>query len=231
MYAYGYDTASGVNETKLYDNFYKGVANPNVGYLRICNTSWKENMYPASNTFNSGAVRKYAFTALPESNSIQLTLGETASASVTMVAGSIFIVKGEKVEKLPSDRIFNWIDRAENVLKAELNYSKGIDEFNAAVEAMYNADSTSNDDALIADLKAAWNNLTYVDGTKTYKLSLADYGDVNGDGSIDVRDIVRSKKYLAGITNEISDYSLDMNDDGRNAVDDLVAIRNKILNG
>ena len=113
----------------------------------------------------------------------------------------------------------------------DVEFSDSLDEFNAAVEAMYNADSTSNDDALIADLKAAWNNLTYVDGTKTYKLSLADYGDVNGDGSIDVRDIVRSKKYLAGITNEISDYSLDMNDDGRNAVDDLVAIRNKILNG
>ena len=124
-----------------------------------------------------------------------------------------------------------WIERAEKILDMDVAFTVGYDEFTAAVEAMYNGDPTSDDDALIADLKAAWNNLTYVDGTKTYKLSLADYGDVNGDGNVDVRDIVRSKKYLAGITNEISDYSLDMNDDGRNAVDDLVAIRNKILNG
>ena len=218
-------------------NLYYGKEPPEVNLIRICDTDWADSVSSQANSenpenkFTRGAVRKYTFARLPEASTIQVALNGTTTVSNTIVVGSLFIVKGERNEKLPSDRLFNWIDRAEKVLDMDVEFSDSLDEFNAAVEAMYNADSTSNDDALIADLKAAWNNLTYVDGTKTYKLSLADYGDVNGDGSIDVRDIVRSKKYLAGITNEISDYSLDMNDDGRNAVDDLVAIRNKILNG
>ena len=237
VYAYGYKTEAGTNDIKIYENLYQGKDAPEVNLIRICDTDWADSVSSQGNSenpenkFTRGAVRKYTFARLPEASTIQVALNGTTTVSNTIVVGSLFIVKGERNEKLPSDRIFNWIDRAEKVLDMNVEFSDSLDEFNAAVEAMYNADSTSNDDALIADLKAAWNNLTYVDGTKTYKLSLADYGDVNGDGSIDVRDIVRSKKYLAGITNEISDYSLDMNDDGRNAVDDLVAIRNKILNG
>ena len=237
VYAYGYKTEAGTIDKEIYENLYWGKEAPEVNLIRICDTDWADSVSSQGNSenpenkFTRGAVRKYTFARLPEASTIQVALNGTTTVSNTIVVGSLFIVKGERNEKLPSDRIFNWIDRAEKVLDMNVEFSDSLDEFNAAVEAMYNADSTSNDDALIADLKAAWNNLTYVDGTKTYKLSLADYGDVNGDGNVDVRDIVRSKKYLAGITNEISDYSLDMNDDGRNAVDDLVAIRNKILNG
>ena len=378
VYAYGYKTEAGTIDKEIYENLYQGKEAPEVNLIRICDTDWADSV-SSENKFTRGAVRKYTFARLPEASTIQVALNGTTTVSNTIVVGSLFIVKGERNEKLPSDRLFNWIDRAEKVLDMDVEFSDSLDEFNAAVEAMYNSDSTSNDDALIADLREAWNNLSYdvtyeigaptiekgtdtttsytkeddklgsnyvcaqSDGTamtvrldcdivggfttdwfndvkeiffytrgyqtadtskawsskwtnatvntnlssskyyggsdvnwalskytiakdtlltvlngnsfrnilitqntlgeadswvvgslfvtKTYKISLADYGDVNGDGNVDVRDIVRSKKYLAGITNEISDYSLDMNDDGRNAVDDLVAIRNKILNG
>ena len=379
VYAYGYDTESGTNDIEICKNLYQGVNAPSVGHIRITDTGWKVNKYPTcENKLTRGVVRKYTFEELPDASTIQFALGEDATVSTTIVVGSLFIVKGQKTEKLPSDRLFNWIDRAEELLGADVAYSDGLEQFNAAITAMYNADVTSNEDTLVADLRAAWNNLYYdetvaigapsVEGgnditdsytkeddrlgddyvcvqsngkamsvrldcdaetgfptewfnnvkeiyfytrgyqtenttqkwssqwtnatlntsfstsvycggsnvnyafskysidkdtvlkelngaafrnilvtqyelneantwivgtlyaTKTYKISLADYGDVNGDGLIDVKDLVRAKKYFAGITNEIEPYALDMNDDDKNAANDLVSLRNKLLN-
>lgn len=235
----GVDWFDDVNEVYFYIKGYQTNAttsdpDSNWTTLNINSDIYYGTGPNVSTTLNKATVDVDSFKSQLTGNncnfqSLLLQQGKYYKAS-TWIVGTLYATKSVMAE-LPSERLFMWIDRAEKVLDMEVEFSDSLDEFNAAVEAMYNADSTSNDDALIADLKAAWNNLTYFDGTKTYKLSLADYGDVNGDGNVDVRDIVRSKKYLAGITNEISDYSLDMNDDGRNAVDDLVAIRNKILNG
>ena len=235
----GVDWFDDVNEVYFYIKGYQTNAttsdpDSNWTTLNINSDIYYGTGPNVSTTLNKATVDVDSFKSkLTDNNcnfqSLLLQQGKYYKAS-TWIVGTLYATKSVMAE-LPSERLFMWIERAEKILDMDVAFTEGYDEFTAAVEAMYNADSTSNDDALIADLKAAWNNLTYVDGTKTYKLSLADYGDANGDGNVDVRDIVRSKKYLAGITNEISDYSLDMNDDGRNAVDDLVAIRNKILNG
>ena len=148
----------------------------------------------------------------------------------TWIVGTLYATKSVKAE-LPSERLFMWIERAEKILDMDVAFTEGYDEFTAAVEAMYNGDPTSDDDALIADLKAAWNNLTYVDGTQTYELSIADYGDLNGNGKVDICDVVRADRYLAGAVDTIADYSLDMNDDGKNTAEDLEILRIAILNG
>lgn len=377
VYAYGYKTEAGTNDIKIYENLYQGKEAPEVNLIRICDTDWADSVSSQAK-FTRGAVRKYTFARLPEASTIQVALNGTTTVSNTIVVGSLFIVKGERNEKLPSDRLFNWIDRAEKILDMDVTFTKGIDEFNTAVEALYNADTTADEDALIADLKAAWNNLTYEEtvvlgtptlegagtnitesytkeddrlgdsyvcvqsngkalavrfdrigetaypinffdditeiyfyirgyqtnattsvpdsnwtminmnssiyvgsgpnvsttlkkatidvetfkknltdnnckfqslllqqgqytkastwivgtlyATKTVKLSLADYGDLNSDGTVDVKDLVRAKKYFIGSVNDIAEYSLDMNDDDKFATDDLVSLRKKILN-
>lgn len=161
--------------------------------------------------------------------SLLLQQGQYNKAS-TWIVGTLYATKSVKAE-LPSERLFMWIERAEKILDMDVAFTEGYDEFTAAVEAMYNGDPASDDAALIADLKAAWNNLAYVDGTKTYELSIADYGDVNGNGKVDVCDVVRADRYLSGAVDTIVDYSLDMNDDGKNTADDLETLRRAILNG
>ena len=161
--------------------------------------------------------------------SLLLQQGEYKKAS-TWIVGTLYATKSVKAE-LPSERLFMWIERAEKILDMNVAFTEGYDEFTAAAEAMYNGDPTSDDDALIADLKAAWNNLTYDDGTQTYELSIADYGDLNGNGKVDICDVVRADRYLAGAVDTIADYSLDMNDDGKNTAEDLEILRIAILNG
>lgn len=380
---YGVDWFNDVNEIYFYIRGYQTNAttsSPQSNYTLInMNSSIYVDRGPnVSTKLNKATIDVETFKKkLTDNNckfqSLLLQQGEYLKAS-TWIVGTLYATKSA-FEKLPSDRIFNWIERAEKILDMDVTFTEGIDEFNTAVEALYNADTTSDEDALIADLKAAWNNLTYdviyeigkptiekgtnittsytkeddklgsnyvclqsngtkmsvrldcdIEGgfttdwfedvkeiffytrgyqtedstkawssrytttnvnnstwvggadvklalsrfvidkealikklngsnfknillnqnelkeastwivgslfvTKSYNLSLADYGDVNGDGKVDAVDVVRAKKYLAGSVNSIADYSLDMNDDGKYAANDLLVLRDKFLNG
>ena len=54
-------------------------------------------------------------------------------------------------------------------------------------------------------------------------------GDINGDGVLDIRDLVHFKKYLANIYCGINDKAADLNNDGEIKADDLVLLRKLLL--
>ena len=55
--------------------------------------------------------------------------------------------------------------------------------------------------------------------------------DINGDGVIDVRDLVRLKKYTAEIGGtKIVEYNSDLNGDGKYNAEDLAELRIMLLN-
>ena len=67
--------------------------------------------------------------------------------------------------------------------------------------------------------------------TRSVKLSVAKCGDVNGDGDVNILDLVRANEYLEGLVDTIPDYSFDMNDDGKIDADDLTALKKVLLFG
>ena len=54
------------------------------------------------------------------------------------------------------------------------------------------------------------------------------FGDINGDGNVDVRDLVRLKKILAYITNDGRDFA-DLDNDGEIKTTDLAMLRRHLL--
>lgn len=54
-------------------------------------------------------------------------------------------------------------------------------------------------------------------------------GDVNGDGSVNIIDLVRMKKYLAQITSEIVTDNADMDSDGAVENEDMVLLRKTLI--
>ena len=66
-------------------------------------------------------------------------------------------------------------------------------------------------------------DVVVTDGSDFYKL-----GDCNSDESINIIDLVRMKKYLAGITEDINMAS-DINGDGKIDTEDLTMMRKNLL--
>ena len=59
----------------------------------------------------------------------------------------------------------------------------------------------------------------------------SEYGDVNDDGKVDIRDLVRLKKYTAGIEGvEICKNAADLNGDGKYDATDLSQLKILLLN-
>lgn len=66
------------------------------------------------------------------------------------------------------------------------------------------------------------------------KLFVVMYGDTNNDGLVNVKDLVRMKKYIAGSASvaENKDKNLDVDKNGQfDAAYDLAGLRTKLLNG
>lgn len=63
------------------------------------------------------------------------------------------------------------------------------------------------------------------------KTQLSIYGDANGDGTLDILDLIRMKKYFADDTTEIRENAFDMNRDGEKNVLDLTALRKYLILG
>lgn len=55
------------------------------------------------------------------------------------------------------------------------------------------------------------------------------YGDANGDGTVDSRDVVRMKKHVADNTIPINLEAVDDDENGKIAASDIVVLRNILL--
>lgn len=391
-----FDTVSGGNEKLAEaDRIYFSIR----GWQTVDTTKAPDTNWTIVNLNNSGdmyygagpnvavSLKEYTFDKTKllntlngaEFTSLLLKQGGYNSASVWVVSPLYAAKQG--YEQLPSDRLLVWIERAEELLSdSSKSFTNGFDSFNAALDACRSADESSDAGALIANLKAAWNNLEYdekieigypsaegvsVDDTfvpdesesemfgsrylkvadskilkvrfdssvlnyrnrawfddvkeiyfyvrgylidnaelqpesnwtglnlngttylsggpnisvklqkfniatetlkkkmdensvtefrsilmqqgeyiqpsawevgtmyavKSGKAHIADYGDVNDDGVINILDLVRAKKYFADTEQTVSEYALDMNDDNRLNADDLASVRKLLLSG
>ena len=122
-----------------------------------------------------------------------------------------------------------WVQRAEDLLnRSDIEFVSGLESFRSALAVLKTANAQANDSALIGDLKIAWNNLKYTVSGSTASHFLYDYGDANGDGVVDILDLVRSKKHIA-VKAYVEEYTLDLNDDNLINAEDLALLREKIL--
>ena len=55
------------------------------------------------------------------------------------------------------------------------------------------------------------------------------YGDADGNNAIDIRDLVRVKRYSAGVTAEINEKRADLNFDGVIDSADLTLLRKQLI--
>lgn len=71
--------------------------------------------------------------------------------------------------------------------------------------------------------------MTYTVNGENVTAHLYDYGDTNGDGAIDIRDLVRAKKSLTVGGAAVAPYTLDFNNDGVDDATDLTTLRKNLL--
>ncbi len=78
-----------------------------------------------------------------------------------------------------------------------------------------------------------FTDLTYMDIARIGEISLygctAVEGDINNDLDVDIRDIVRFKKYFAGITDDINIFAKDVDKDGKCNSADMARLRKYLL--
>lgn len=104
----------------------------------------------------------------------------------------------------------------------------GITFINGAYGKVYAADGSENDQTV-----GTGNRIVIYDGSgnvlANYEVII--YGDVNGDGSIDLLDIVKIKRYMLGTGGVEGAYyqAADTNRDGEPDLLDIVAIKNHML--
>ena len=80
------------------------------------------------------------------------------------------------------------------------------------------SNAKNEDEACIAPASAK----IIVEGGSTPEIL---YGDVNGDGKVDIRDAIRLAKYLARIDVEINIVNADVNGDGKVNIQDLIRLK------
>jgi len=104
----------------------------------------------------------------------------------------------------------------------------GSSSYSEPVIRIYNNNAGYVDDISVYKLNPYYGRLSHEGG----KLLTPDYenlGDVNNDGTIDAKDLVRLKKVLAGITDEFSIMNIDVSYDGYVTSLDLTTFRKYLL--
>jgi len=123
-----------------------------------------------------------------------------------------------------------------------LLYSVDVEAIDGNSGAVVNLTLDLDEDMEAGEYEIAISNinLTTTDQTKltpanaTCTLTVRDYirGDANGDGTVDVTDIVAIANHILGQGNHaVNTYAADVNGDGVIDVTDIVGVANLILNG
>lgn len=122
-----------------------------------------------------------------------------------------------------------WIDRAQNLISTVGdNFTEGLDEFVDAINVLKRAEDTRTD--LIDYIKGMWNKLVYTVDGETVTPKLYEQGDLNGDDEVNILDLIRAKKALAGVEGtQVEDFTLDMNSDGNDDTNDLALLKKHLL--
>lgn len=94
-------------------------------------------------------------------------------------------------------------------------------------------DAVGKADFTVSDLKTVGsdgNVTTDTAGSASVAITIKP-GDINGDGSVDVRDLVRIKKYLAKATTDIVVENSDLDGNGSVENADMVILRKGLIDG
>ena len=173
-------------------------------------------MFSVKNTAASG---NYGFDVICED-----LLGNTEASSLPFktVSPSVKL----SVKKISSD-----------VYTIKNGYLGGIESGTLAETVISNVHSSENitikNNGILVDgtleVKSNMDIILTVDGTVADTLKIAINGNVNGDGNIDIRDLVRLKRSLAGIECEIIDVAADLNRNDKSDAGDLAELRRLLL--
>lgn len=168
---------------------------------------------------NTAVAGNYGFDVICED-----LLGNTEASSLPFktVSPSVKLA----VKKISSD-----------VYTIKNGYLGGIESGTLAETVISNVHSSENitikNNGILVDgtleVKSNMDIILTVDGTVADTLKIAINGDVNGDGNIDIRDLVRLKRSLAGIECEIIDVAADLNRNDKSDAGDLAELRRLLL--
>ena len=84
--------------------------------------------------------------------------------------------------------------------------------------------------ALLLSLVMAGSSIPYIYAAESNADNTSKYGDINGDGVVNSKDLVRLMKVIADPEADIEAYGTDLNDDGKVNSKDLVRLM-KIIAG
>lgn len=168
---------------------------------------------------DTAVTGKYGFDIICED-----LLGNTEASSLPFktVSPSVKLV----VKKISSD-----------VYPIKNGYLGGIESGTLAETVISNVHDSENitikNNGILVDgaleVKSNMDIILTVDGAVADTLKIAINGDVNGDGDIDIRDLVRFKKSLAEIECEIIDVAADLNRNDKSDAGDLAELRRLLL--
>ena len=108
-------------------------------------------------------------------------------------------------------------------------FTNGAEQLNRALITLKYSES-ADDETLVSALRNVWNTVEYTIGDNHYIEKLYDFGDCNGDGKCDILDLVRAKKSISSPEYSVEKFTLDINSDGMDDTNDLVLLRQILLN-
>ena len=198
---------------------------------------WEQNSLPAgskdsisadSSGYDGAALRVTHLKASGDSvykvrtdEYIPVTAGETYHLRLTVKAkGNMRLgasLRGNGSSVVPADSGLNVIITDGTDGWQQMNYSFILPE-----------------DATLSAVKVQLDNMFYSSDAEILYDSIAFYrecppGDVNADGCLDVRDLIRSKKVLAGVSRYVSPNAADVNGNGYINIIDSAMIKRLIL--
>ena len=118
-----------------------------------------------------------------------------------------------------------WVERFTDKYFAN-DFDGGVEEFKAALYTLKTATASADNYDMVYNVIEAYNNLT---SNSTKVSPIYHYGDLNGDNSVNVLDLIRAKHVSLGTSSTYAEYTPDINEDGSVNAADLANIKRLIL--